>query len=153
MEREPPLSCTRSSLNGSSGFFSKVVVSWPVTGFGETEPLILISTPCPASVRYTVNGGSVIDPPDGGLPRYRKPFSSPVNAGVTSDTSPTFEVLGHSTGCSLPSPTCASVHATSPFAAAGESTTPAGSVMTASCRSAVARPSAPSVWGTFRRIW
>ncbi len=51
VERDPPLSCTFSSLNGSSGFSSKTVVSWPVAGSGVTVPLTLTSTPWPASVR------------------------------------------------------------------------------------------------------
>ena len=57
VEREPPLSCSFSSLKGSSGFSSKSVVSCPVTGSGVTVPLILTSTPWPSNVRYAVNGG------------------------------------------------------------------------------------------------
>src|SRR5262249_39544047 len=97
-----------------------------------------------------------------GEARYTGAWSWWESKGVLIRTVPTFDPSGQDAGAVLNSfvcdpssksvkPICASLHASSPFAAEALSATPCGSVTVVFLTSASARPPASSVvcWGTF----
>src|ERR1700686_3285531 len=130
---------------GCWGMLLNVVVIWPVTGSRRTSPADLISTPSPSTARYSASSD-----PNGLFPccaTYTEPVSGLCNAGEPPSAEPPFADSGQTTGLALSNPISSGVHAPSPFAVAGLTTIPTGSVTTAFFRFPSANPNGASSCG------